>query len=257
MICAVPFLPLQKSIIYGPIASRRLGPSLGVNLSSTVAKVCSFDCVYCQYGPTTRHVASSKGLEDILPSVGDVVEALTAALATIPAPAYITFSGNGEPTLHPRFPAMVEAVRSVRDELCPTAKLATLSNSSTVDDPTTRAALASLDAPIMKLDAGSAGLFAAINVPAAARFDDVIEGLGALDYFAVQSCFIAGDPGNADDEAVADYVRAVATVKPSSVQIYTTDRPVARAGVQMVPRERLAAIARRVCEEAGVPADIY
>jgi len=114
-----------------------------------------------------------------------------------------------------------------------------------------------LDAPIMKLDAGSAKLFAAINVPAAARFDDVLEGLGVLDDFAVQSCFIAGDPGNADDEAVADYVRAVATVKPSSVQIYTTDRPVARAGVQMVPRERLAAIARRVCEDAGVPADIY
>jgi wyosine [tRNA(Phe)-imidazoG37] synthetase (radical SAM superfamily) len=253
----VPFLPLQKSIIYGPIASRRLGPSLGINLSSTVANVCSFDCVYCQYGPTTCHVASSKGLEDMLPSVDDVVEALGAALATIPAPVYITFSGNGEPTLHPSFPAMVEAVRSVRDERCPTAELAILSNSSTVGDPTIRTALASLDAPIMKLDAGSAKLFAAINVPAGVRFDDVLEGLGALDDFAVQSCFITGNPGNADDEAVADYVRAIATVKPSSVQIYTTDRPVARAGVRMVPRERLAAIARRVCEDAGVPAVIY
>jgi wyosine [tRNA(Phe)-imidazoG37] synthetase (radical SAM superfamily) len=258
MICAVTFLALQKSIIYGPIASRRLGPSLGINLSSTVANVCSFDCVYCQYGPTTCHVASSKGLENILPSVEDVVEALAAALATIPAPAYVTFSGNGEPTLHPRFPAMVETVRSVRDERCPTAKLAMLSNSSTVGDPTIRAALASLDAPIMKLDAGSAKLFAAVNNPVTGvRFDDVLEGLGALDTFAVQSCFITGNPGNADDEAVADYVRAVTAVRPSSVQIYTTDRPVARAGVQMVPRERLAAIARRVCEEAGVPADIY
>ncbi|NIT35292.1 MAG: radical SAM protein [candidate division Zixibacteria bacterium] len=257
MIYAVSFLALQKSIIYGPIASRRLGPSLGINISSTVANVCSFDCVYCQYGPTTCHVASSEGLEDMLPSVDDVVEALAAALATIPAPAYITFSGNGEPTLHPRFPAMVEAVRSVRDERCPTAKLAVLSNASTAGDPAVRAALALLDAPIMKLDAGSAKLFAAINVPAGVRFDDVLEGLGAMDDFAVQSCFIAGAPGNADDEAVADYVRAVGAAKPSSVQIYTTDRPVARAGVQMVPRERLAAIARRVCEEAGVAADIY
>jgi wyosine [tRNA(Phe)-imidazoG37] synthetase (radical SAM superfamily) len=194
----------------------------------------------------------------MLPSTAEVAGALRDALGSIPAPNYVTFSGNGEPTLHPEFPAMVEAVRSIRDELCPTAKVAALSNSSTVDRPEIRAALASLDAPIMKLDAGSAELFAAVNVPApVVSFDAVLEGLAALDTFTVQSCFVAGDAGNADDGAVADYVRAVAAVRPSAVQVYTTDRPVARPGVQMVPRERLAAVARRVCEEAGVPAEIY
>lgn len=252
------FLELQKTIIYGPIASRRLGPSLGINVSSTVANICSFDCIYCQYGPTTYHVASSRGFDHILPSTADVAQALRDALGSVPPPDYITFSGNGEPTLHPEFPAMVEAVRGVRDEICPAAKLAVLSNSSTVDRPEIRAALASLDAAIMKLDAGSPQLFAAINVLApGVSFDDILEGLAALDDFTVQSCFVAGNAGNADDAAVADYVGAVAAVKPSAVQIYTTDRPVARSGVQMVPRERLAAIARRVCEEAGVPADIY
>ncbi len=254
----MPVLELQKTIIYGPIASRRLGPSLGINVSSTVANFCSFDCVYCQYGPTTYHVATSRGFEHILPSTEDVVRQLRDALARIPAPDYITFSGNGEPTLHPDFPAMVEAVRTVRDELCPTAKLAALSNSSTVGDPKIRAALASLDAPIMKLDAGSAKLFGVINVPAAGvKYEDVLEGLAALGNFIVQSCFVAGTAGNADDDAVADYVRAVAVIRPTSAQIYSTDRPVARPGVQMVPRERLAAVARRVCEQAGVPADIY
>ena len=252
------FLELQQGIIYGPIASRRLGPSLGINISSTTANICSFDCVYCQYGPTRYHVASVADLAAMLPSPDEVAAALAAELKRIPAPNYVTFSGNGEPTLHPEFPAIVEAVRSVKDDLCPTAKLAVLSNSSRVNDPEIRAALASFDAPIMKLDAGSSDVFAAVNVPArGVTFEGVMAGLAELDTFVVQSCFVAANQGNADDGAVADYVRAVAAVRPSSVQIYTTVRPVARAGVGMVPRERLAAIARRVCEEAGVPAEIY
>ncbi len=252
------FLELQKSVVYGPVASRRLGSSLGINVSSTTANICSFDCVYCQYGPTTYHVSTSRGFEHILPATAEVAGALGDALAGMPPPDYITFSGNGEPTLHPDFPAMVAAVRAVRDELCPGARLAVLSNSTTVDRPEMRAALAELDDAIMKLDVGTPELFAAVNVPApGVTFEAVLEGLAALDEFKVQSCFVAGHTGNADDAAVADYVRAVAAVKPVAVQIYTTDRPVARSGVQMVPRERLAAIAQRVCEEAGVPADIY
>jgi wyosine [tRNA(Phe)-imidazoG37] synthetase (radical SAM superfamily) len=251
-------LELQKTIIYGPIASRRLGPSLGINLSSTTANVCSFDCVYCQYGPTTRHLATAAGCEDILPSRNDVAKALAAALEGIDPPQYLTFSGNGEPTLHPEFPAIVEAVRDVRDRLCPEAKVAVLSNSSTAGVERTRDALARVDLPIMKLDAGSAATFGAVNVPApGVKFEEIVSGLEAMEYFVAQSCFIADNPGNSDDGAVADYVRAVGAVRPAAVQVYTTDRPVARAGVQMVPRERLAAIARRVCEEAGVPAEIY
>jgi wyosine [tRNA(Phe)-imidazoG37] synthetase (radical SAM superfamily) len=252
------FLELQKGIIYGPIASRRLGSSLGINISSTTANICSFDCVYCQYGPTQYHVASAAGLADMLPSPEEVAGALAAELKRIPAPNYVTFSGNGEPTLHPEFGAVVEAARSVKDEFCPTAKLAVLSNSSTVGDPAIRAVLSSFDAPIMKLDAGSVDVFQAVSVPArGVTFEDILAGLAALDDFVTQSCFVSDDPGNADDDAVTDYVRAVAAARPSAVQIYTTDRPVARAGVGMVPRERLAGIARRVCEEAGVPADIY
>lgn len=252
------YLELQKGIVYGPVASRRLGSSLGINISSTKAKICSFDCVYCQYGPTRHHAASAAEFAAMLPSPEEVAAALAAELKRIPAPAYVTFSGNGEPTLHPEFGAVVEAVRSVKDDLCPTAKLAVLSNSSTVGDPAVRAVLASFDAPIMKLDVGSADVFEAVNVPApGVSFEYVMAGLAALDDFVMQSCFVTDKPGNADDDAVADYVSAVATVRPSSVQIYTTDRPVARAGVRMVPRERLAGIARRVCEEAGVPAEIY
>jgi wyosine [tRNA(Phe)-imidazoG37] synthetase (radical SAM superfamily) len=251
-------MELQKGIIYGPIASRRLGASLGINISSTTATNCSFDCAYCQYGPTLRHVASAAEFAALLPSPDEVAAALAAELKRIPAPAYVTFSGNGEPTLHPEFGAIVERVRAVKDDLCPTAKLAVLSNSSTVNDPAMRAVLASFDVPIMKLDAGSADVFEAVNVPApGVTFEGVVAGLAALDDFVMQSCFVAAEPGNAGDDAVADYVRAVAKVRPSSVQIYSAARPVARADVVMVPRERLAGIARRVCEEAGVPAEIY
>jgi wyosine [tRNA(Phe)-imidazoG37] synthetase (radical SAM superfamily) len=251
-------LDLQKGIIYGPVASRRLGTSLGLNVSPTTANVCSFDCVYCQYGPTTRLVSPGESGVDGLPSPGEVAGALAAALENGSAPNYITFSGNGEPTLHPAFAEVVEAVRSVRDILAPDAKLAALSNSSTVGDAAVRRALGRLDVPIMKLDAGSVGVFAAVNVPApGVTFEETVAGLREMEGFVVQTCLVADAPGNADDEAVADYVGMVAEIKPLSVQIYTTDRPVARTGVGMVPRERLAAVARRVCEDAGVPADIF
>lgn len=252
------FLGLQKGIIYGPVASRRLGTSLGLNISPTTAHVCSFDCVYCQYGPTARLVTPGEGGVDGLPSPEEVAGALAAALEGGPAPDYITFSGNGEPTLHPAFAEIVEAVRPVRGRLTPAAKIAVLSNSSAVGDPAVRRALGRVDVPIMKLDAGSAGVFDAVNVPApGVAFEDVVAGLREMEDFVVQTCLVADAPGNADDEAVADYVRTIGDVGPSSVQVYTTDRPVARTGVGMVPRERLAAVARKVCEEAGVPADIF
>ncbi len=196
--------------------------------------------------------------EPELPSSEDVARALTDALAALASPDYITFSGNGEPTLHPAFPEVVAAVRAARDERCPRAKLAVLSNASTVAKPRVRDALGLLDTRIMKLDVGTEELFARVNAPAlGVSFAEVLAGLEAMDDFTLQSCFVSGEPSNAGDQAVADYVRAVAALRPDAVQIYTTDRPVVLKTIMKVPRERLAAIARLVCEEAGVPADVF
>lgn len=248
---------LQKGIVYGPIASRRLGRSLGINLSPTRFKYCSFDCIYCHYGRTPA-ANVSREYEKLLPAPADVAAALARALADLGTPDYITFSGNGEPTHHPAFAEVAAAVREVRDRLAPGARLAILSNAGGVGDPKVRAGLDILDVRIMKLDVGTPALFERINCPApGVCFEDVVAGLARLSAYTLQSCFMAGDPTNADDAALAPYVDVVKGLTPARVQVYTIDRPVGTHGISKVDRERLEEIARRLREEAGVKAEVF
>ena len=173
-------LPLQKGNIYGPVKSRRLGSSLGLNLLPRSYKLCSFNCIYCQYGlnpPQSPDMVSA--LYDELPTVSAIKKAILAALASLREKIdYITFSGNGEPTLHPDFPAIVEVVRDIRDRYASHVKLAILSNSTTINKPEMVEALMQLDTPIMKLDAGSEKLYKRINRPAGGvDFNKIVEGL--------------------------------------------------------------------------------
>jgi len=161
----MPSIPLQKDIIYGPVLSRRLGRSLGINLLPTDRKVCSFDCVYCQYGRTTEPTFSP-GVDD-LPTFSDVVAAVEKALKKPHTIDTLTFSGNGEPTLHPQFPEIVRSIKRLRDDFRPEVKLAVLSNSSRVMDSAIVDALSLLDAPMMKLDAGDEITLREINQPVA------------------------------------------------------------------------------------------
>jgi len=116
----------KEGITYGPVRSRRLGRSLGINLMPPRRKVCTFDCVYCQYGRTASFSVDSA--ESGLPTVPEVAAAVELSLAGLAEPPeWLTFSGNGEPTLHPEFPAMVEAVDTLRDRLCPATGTAVLS----------------------------------------------------------------------------------------------------------------------------------
>jgi len=252
------YMLLQKTIIYGPIASRRLGRSLGINILSTGAKVCSFNCIYCQYGPTQYPVRDVGAFRDQIPTPAEVAAALTSALKEVPAPDHITFSGNGEPTLHPAFAEIVNLVRGIRTRLAPAARLAVLSNASAVGDGGVRRALAALDVRIMKLDVGSPDLFVAINRPAPGiAYDDIIAGLAGLDDFIVQGCLVGGPRTNADEAAVAAYISTLAKLRPAAVQIYTTDRPVADAGVTKVARTRLAEVAAQLTAVTGIPAAVY
>lgn len=249
-------LKLQSGIIYGPVNSRRLGRSLGINLLPCRYKLCSFDCVYCHYGRTEVKTLRPDPAE--LPLLADVMRALREGLGEHPDIDYITFSGNGEPSLHPDFPAIVAGVKALRDEVIPSAHLAILSNSSTVQFSRVRQAIALIDVPIMKLDAGSAEMLARIDRPAReVSFEGVVEGLSQLPHVILQSVLVEGRVSNAKGEALDDWMAAVARVKPQEVQIYSTDRPVAEAAVEKVSPEVLQGIAEEATRRTGIPVRAY
>jgi len=248
-------LELQADVTYGPINSRRLGRSLGINLLPVDRKLCTFDCVYCQYGSARPVSVRARGF----PTVETVMEGMEEALGRLPSPPdYLTFSGNGEPTLHPRFPEIVREVCRLRDRVCPETRVAILSNSSRVNNPEVRRALVALDDPIMKLDAGDPATMARINRPAAGvRFEEIMQGLAALPGLIIQSMIISGQVQNALGEAHERWLSAIAELSPREVQIYSSERPVAETGVQQVPKDELDDLATRAEQRVGVPVRAY
>ena len=154
-------LPLQVDILYGPVNSRRLGRSLGINLMPGAYKLCSFNCVYCHYGHTDIKSLSADARD--VPWSREVLREVEVALRKYPDIDTITFSGNGEPTLHPAFAKIATAVSELRDSIAPNVRLALFSNATTAHLAHVREALALFDLPMLKLDAGDPGTLAAIN----------------------------------------------------------------------------------------------
>lgn len=253
---------LQPSIIYGPVQSRRLGMSLGINLLPEDYKLCSFNCVYCQYGWTAEPtVDATHALKD-LPRPDQVSDALEKALKAIARKRQkldaITFSGNGEPTMHPDFPEIVERAIGLRDKYLPHLKLAALSNSSTVTRPEIRAALDRLDLRIMKLDAGSEEIIHQLNGPAPPFYlKDIVTGLKDLKDVILQSLFVQGRITNADPDSIALWIESLREIHPGLVQVYTLDRTQADSRISKVNRPTLEWIASQVRWRAGVKAEIY
>jgi wyosine [tRNA(Phe)-imidazoG37] synthetase (radical SAM superfamily) len=255
-------IALQTGIIYGPMHSRRLGLSLGINLLPEEYKLCSFNCLYCQYSWTPQPTEEvSHALKDV-PQPADVAAALEKALRTIVRKRQrvdaITFSGNGEPTLHPDFAAIVEIVRALRDKYSPAVKVAILSNSSTVNQPGICAALNRCDLKIMKLDAGSEETIRKLNGPGPPFYlKEIVNGLKGMNDLILQSLFVQGRVTNADLDSVALWVEAVRQIHPEMVQIYTLDRVPADARIYKVNRPTLEWIASQLRWRAGVKAEIY
>jgi len=249
-------LGLKGEITYGPVNSRRLGRSLGINLMPGRRKVCNLDCRYCQYGRTGCLQAGP--CVDGLPAVGEIVEAVAERLARLDQPpAWLTFSGNGEPTLHPGFPDLVDRINRLRDSLCPEARTAVLSNSTTAGRPEVRAVLGRLDLPVMKLDCGDEQSFRAFNrTTAGVSYQDIVRGLGALEGLTVQSLLAAGPVGNASPEQLAGLEQRLVQLAPDMVQVYTLDRSPADARLRPVEPAVLERLAQRL-REAGVQARAY
>jgi wyosine [tRNA(Phe)-imidazoG37] synthetase (radical SAM superfamily) len=258
----VSLLELQGGIIYGPINSRRLGTSLGLNIMPTGYKLCPFNCMYCHYGWTDKQALDLSQQKGDLPSPEQVGQALREHLGEMiredRRPDFVTFSGNGEPTAHPRFGEIVDAVRDVRDELSPDLKIALLSNSTTLDRPDVVAAIGRVDLPIMKLDTGTEELFRKINRPVTSiTLAQVVAGLKKLDRLDTQTVFMQGSIENATDEAVEPWMDLVGQVRPLEAQIYTVDRWPADPGLEKVPKERLHEIAEMTAKRTGVKVVVY
>lgn len=255
-------LPLQSGVIYGPVRSRRLGLSLGINLLPRSYKLCSFNCVYCQYGWTPKPtLAPAPQLRD-LPHPADVLAALRRALDKLGARGEtidsVTFAGNGEPTLYPNLAETIAGVKRVRDQFFPSAKVAMLSNSSTVGREEVREALRLLDLRVMKLDAGSEKMMRRINAPALpVHLEEIISGLKQLGDLTLQSLFVQGRVNNADPPTVAVWIERVKEIAPARVQVYSLDRVPADRRLRKVDRFTLMCIAAQVQREAGVEAEVY
>jgi wyosine [tRNA(Phe)-imidazoG37] synthetase (radical SAM superfamily) len=172
-------------------------------------------------------------------------------------PAYITFSGNGEATLHPDFAAIVDAVIAVRDRVGSAAKTAILSNSTGLGSAEVRRALQKLDLRLMKLDAGTPEVLERINRPAAGiDLKGITEGLGQLGDITLQSAFVEGEVTNATEEDIETWLRRVKKIRPNEVQVYSLENAPAMSTLVGVPLPRLEAIVRRL-EEAGIKACAY
>jgi wyosine [tRNA(Phe)-imidazoG37] synthetase (radical SAM superfamily) len=254
-------LELKKGLTYGPVLSRRLGASLGINLFPGGVKRCPFDCVYCQYGWTPETVGRLDRATAGLPTPGEVERAVVRALEGLAEPpAYLTFSGNGEPTLHPEFPKMVERVNTVRRRLGAATRTAVLSNSARVADPAVREALVALDVRIMKLDCGTEETFRRFNRPVPGlALAAVTEGLRFLSERApvtIQSLVAAGAAGNLDETEGQAWIDRLVAIKPAAVQLYTLARGTPSTELVAAPETAL----RRLAEEArskGVPVEVF
>ena len=250
-------IALQDSVVYGPVQSRRLGSSLGINPLPVSYKLCSSNCVYCQYGwtlPTHPTQAITRA-----PALLAIIDAAFREHAEQGTPVdCITLAGNGEPTLHPDLEELIVGIKPLRDRYFPSAKVGILSDATQLHRPEVARALRLLDVRYMKVDAGDEATWRAINLPLGdADWTRMIEGLKRLPDIILQSMFIQGSCDNTHEDHLDRWIALAGELRPLSVQVYTVDRAPADSGVVKVPRERLEAIASRLTARTGIPAEVY
>lgn len=250
---------LYPSPVFGPIHSRRLGVSLGINLMPEDGKVCTFDCIYCECGFNSDHHPHSRR-----PTRQEVAQTLEKKLTDMkingPAPDVLTFAGNGEPTLHPDFPAIMDDVVRLRNEFFPAAKISVLSNATLAPKPEIRAALMKADNNLQKLDTVNSRYIEMVNRPTG-KYDvnEIIESLKLFNgHVIIQTMFMKGADGeenvdNTGDEYVMPWLEAVKSIKPQEVMIYTIDRETPDTKLRKATHEELDRIVALI-KDAGIPA---
>jgi wyosine [tRNA(Phe)-imidazoG37] synthetase (radical SAM superfamily) len=254
---------LFDKIIFGPIKSRRLGVSLGINLLPGRKKVCNFNCIYCECGWTP----SPENEGGYLPRHEEVYEALESKLQEMnlrnQQPDVITFAGNGEPTLHPDFSKIINDSIKLRNHFSPKAKIAVLSNSTSINNPSVKDALLKVDMNILKLDSAFDLTVKIHNQPRVnIKVDDLIENLKKFNgKLIIQTLFLRGmNNGNIIDNTTSEeinaWLEALRQIRPSEVMIYTISRDTPEGGLlKKVPVEELRQIASRV-EKLGIQTQV-
>jgi wyosine [tRNA(Phe)-imidazoG37] synthetase (radical SAM superfamily) len=254
---------LFDSIVFGPVSSRRLGVSLGINLLPVSRKVCSYNCIYCECGWTPGETGSAEKL----PSRREVYDALRKKLSEMKekgkAPDVITYAGNGEPTLHPAFAGIIDDSLALRDEFFPSARVSVLSNSSMLHRKSVREALKKVDMNMLKLDSAIPGTVKQLNQPHSrvdiGRFEELVKDFDGK--FIIQTLFVRGEcdgrpVDNTTEEEIAAWLEAVARLRPQQVMIYTIHRDTPLGNnLKKVPVSELNAIARRV-NELGIATSV-
>lgn len=244
---------LFDNIIFGPIASRRLGRSLGVNLLPVDIKFCNFDCLYCECGWTKVQELHHEHLPEssaIIKRLIEEIKKLQHAGETIDS---ITFAGNGEPTLHPQFASIAHDVILVRDLLLPEVELTILSNGTMLHKDEVREAMMRFDNCILKLDAGTEDTFQLINRPlGGVHLEKITDQYAKFrDKLTIQTLFFKGkyhgvQVDNTSEKELSIWLRRIAAIRPKKVMLYSLDRETPTQGLEQINTETLNQIATQV-----------
>lgn len=254
---------LFKSIVFGPVTSRRLGASLGINLLPLNRKMCSFNCIYCECGLTPGDSEPSTGI----PTRREVYDALQQKLTELKerhrAPDVITYAGNGEPTLHPEFAGIIKDSIALRDEYFPAAKVSVLSNGSMLHRDSVREALKKVDMNILKLDSALPETVKMVNRPRVkydlTEYEEYLKDFHGK--FIIQTLFLRGETAegaidNTTPEEVDAWLKVLERIRPEQVMIYTLHRDTPEGNLlRKVPDDELHEIARKV-EALGIDATV-
>lgn len=252
---------LYDNIIFGPIRSRRLGLSLGVNLLPIDSKLCSFDCIYCECGWNDEHPGKRRfnAREDVRAMLDATLQKMVAQGTP---PDVITFAGNGEPTLHPDFESIIEDTIALRDKHCPGAKVSVLSNATQIHREDVRRALLRVDNNILKLDSAFDATVQLMNKPQGAyTVARTVELLKAFEgNLIVQTMFLRGEylgqrVDNTTEEEVSAWLRLVEEIRPKQVMVYSLDRDTPCQTLEKVEKDELRGIAERV-EALGIACSV-
>jgi wyosine [tRNA(Phe)-imidazoG37] synthetase (radical SAM superfamily) len=250
---------LFNEIIFGPVKSRRLGMSLGINLLPTKKKICNFDCIYCECG-WTRDIEITANRP---PSREEVYNALDIKLTELKKnghpPDVITYAGNGEPTLHPDFPGIIDDSITLRDKYFPESRIAVLSNATTISNPIIKEALLKVDQNILKLDSAFDSTIKIHNQPRVnVNVEELINNLIGFDgKLIIQTLFLRGMYNgklidNTTRVEIREWLKAIERIKPSEVMIYTISRDTPEGSrLNKVPLKELKEIAALV-ESIGI-----
>ena len=252
---------LYNNIIFGPIRSRRLGLSLGVNLLPIESQLCSFDCIYCECGWNGDHPGKRRfnSREDVRAMLD---ETLARMVKEGTPPDVITFAGNGEPTMHPDFEQIIDDTIALRDKHCPTARVSVLSNATQIHREDVRRALLRVDNNILKLDSAFDATVQLMNKPQGSyTVRGIVELMKLFEgRLIVQTMFLRGEylgqkVDNTTDEEVTAWLELVKEIAPRQVMVYSLDRDTPCQTISKVDKDELREIAKRV-EALGIECSV-